>query len=443
MSSVLHRDLNATPPVAVGGEGAWLVDADGRRYLDASGGAVVSSLGHGHPRVVAAIVAQVRALAFAHGSFFTTEPAERLAARLVALAPDGFGAGRAAFVGGGSEAMEVALKLARQYHVERGEPGRDLFIARRQSFHGNTLGALGVSGHPARRALYEPLLARHPLVSPCHPFRDRRAGEDDEAYGDRLAAELAEAIARAGPDRVAAFLVEPIAGATLGSVPPVPGYLRKMRAVCDAAGALLIADEVMCGMGRAGDWFVMRQEGVAPDLLVVAKGLGAGYQPIGAVLASEAVCAAIARGSGLLANGHTYMAHAVACAGALAVVRTIEEEGLLAAVRSRGAELEAALRARFGGHPHVGDIRGRGLFWSLELVADRAGNAPFAPERGLAMRLRRLARERGLICYPAAGTADGIAGDHVTLAPPFVASGADIAEMVERLDRSLAAALAG
>jgi len=441
MSSVLHRDLGAPLPMAVAGDGPYLIDAQGKRYLDASGGAMVSTLGHGHPRVVEAIVAQVRKLAFAHSTFFTNQPAEALAERLIALAPPGFGAGRAGFVGSGSEAMEVALKLARQVHVERGEPGRDIFIARRQSFHGNTLGALGVSGHPARRALYEPLLAKTPLVSPCHPFRNRLPGEEDEAYTDRLAAELAAAIKAAGEGRVAAFLVEPIAGATLGSVPPVAGYLRKVRAVCDAAGVLLIADEVMCGMGRAGDWFVMGQESVTPDLIVIAKGLGAGYQPIGAVLAHERICTAIVAGSGLLANGHTYMSHAVACAAALAVIETIESEGLLAAVQARGADLEAALRARFGDHPHVGDIRGRGLFWSLELVADRARNAPVDPARKLAIRLRKTAQEAGLICYPAAGTLDGIAGDHVTLAPPFIVTPGQIGAMVDRLEASLAAVL--
>jgi adenosylmethionine-8-amino-7-oxononanoate aminotransferase len=441
MSSVLHRDLRAALPMAVAGRGPYLVDADGRQYIDASGGAMVSSLGHGHPKVTEAIVAQVRSLEFAHSSFFTNRPAEALAARLIGLAPHGFSAGRAAFVGSGSEGMEVALKLARQYHVERGEPGRHIFIARRQSFHGNTLGALGVSGHPARRAIYEPLLARPPLVSPCHPYRNRLPGESDEAYTDRLADELRQAIAGAGEERVAAFLVEPIAGATLGSVPPVAGYLRKMRAVCDAAGVLLIADEVMCGMGRAGDWFVMAQEGVAPDLIVIAKGLAAGYQPIGAVLASEAICAAIAAGTGLLANGHTYMSHPVACAAALAVIETIQVEHLLDAVRARGADLAAALRERFGEHPHVGDIRGRGLFWSLEFVADRSDDAPFDPARKLAGRLRDAARDEGLICYPAPGTVDGRAGDHVTLAPPFIVTPGQIGEIVDKLDRSLAAVL--
>lgn len=442
MSSVLHRNLNGTLPMAVAGEGPYLIDAQGKRYLDASGGAMVSSLGHGHPRIVAAIVEQARTLEFAHTSFFTNAPAEVLAERLIGLAPAGFGAGRVAFVGSGSEAMEVALKLARQYHVERGDSGRDIFIARQQSFHGNTLGALGASGHPARRAVYEPLLARPPLVSPCHPFRNRLPGESDESYTDRLAAELAEAIAQTGEGRVAAFLLEPISGATLGSVPPVPGYLRKMRAVCDAAGVLLIADEVMCGMGRAGDWFVMGQEGVTPDIIVTAKGLGAGYQPIGGVLASEVVCAAIAAGSGLLANGHTYMSHAIACAAALAVIDTIADEGLLDAVRQRGAEMEAALRDRFGAHPHVGDIRGRGLFWSLEFVADRETDMPFPASLRLATRLRDIARDHGLICYPAAGTADGFTGDHVTLALPFIVTRDQIGEMVEKLEASLAASIA-
>lgn len=423
--------------MAARGDGVYLVDSAGKRYLDASGGAVVSSLGHNHPRIVAAIEAQLGQLEFAHSSFFTNAPAEMLAARLIELAPEGFGAGRVIFLGSGSEAMESALKLARQYHVERGEPQRDRFIARRQSFHGNTLATLGIGGHPGRRAIYEPMLMPQRLVAPCYPLRDRLPGEGDDAYTDRLADELRRAIADAGEGRVAAFVIEPIAGATLGSVPPVPGYLRKIRAVCDEAGVLLIADEVMCGMGRAGDWFVMRQEGVCPDLIAIAKGLGAGFQPIGAVMASEAVIAAVATGSGRLAGGHTYMSHPVVCAAALAVIDTIVDDRLLEAVERMGDVLEQTLRARFGGHAHVCDIRGRGLMWSLELVADRNTDAPFAPCAGLAMALRDLARDNGLICYPSSGTIDGLRGDHVLIAPPFTIDDGQIAEIVDKLERSL------
>jgi adenosylmethionine-8-amino-7-oxononanoate aminotransferase len=441
-SALLHRDLRRTLPSVVHGEGAWLTDAEGKRYLDASGGAAVSCLGHGHPKVAAAIRDQLDRVAYAHTSFFTNEPAETLAARLIAAAPPGFGAGLATFVGSGSEAMEAALKLARQYHVERGEPGRTRIISRRMSYHGNTLGALAVGGHAGRRAMYQPMLAETWQVAPCHPYRDARPGESEEAYGQRVADELDALIRHLGPQTVACFVAEPVVGATLGSVPPVPGYVRRIREICDAHGVLFIADEVMCGMGRCGSLFAIAEEGVAPDLITIAKGLGAGYQPIGAVLASGRVVRAIREGSGVLAHGHTYMAHAIACAASLAVLDVMEEEGLVARVRVQGAKLEAGLRRVFGQHPHVGDIRGRGLFWSMELVADRETKAPFPAARGLAARLKAAAMEHGLICYPSTGTADGVAGDHVLLAPPFTITDAEIEEILRRLSAALARVLA-
>lgn len=379
---------------------------------------------------------------FAHTSFFTSEPAEALAARLIEIAPPGFGAGRVAFVGSGSEAVETALKLARQYHVERGEPSRSVVIARRMSYHGNTLGALGVGGHPARRAIYEPMLAPGAFVSACHPFRNRGAGETDDAYTDRLADELRAKIAELGEQHIAAFIAEPISGATLGSVPPVPGYLAKMCKVCDAAGILFIADEIMCGIGRAGAWFVSADEGIAPDIITIAKGLGAGYQPIGAMMASEKVVDAVAAGTGMLANGHTYMSHAVACRAALEVLDTIADEGLLARARTLGDLLEKQLRARFGDHPNIGDIRGRGLFWSMELVTEREGNTPFPSTARLAATIKAQAMAGGLVCYPSSGTLDGHLGDHVLLAPPFICTSEQITEIVERLDGAIARALA-
>jgi adenosylmethionine-8-amino-7-oxononanoate aminotransferase len=441
-SALLHRDLRRTPPVVVRGEGAWLVDAEGRRYLDASGGAAVSCLGHGHPRVVAAIRDQLGKVEYAHTSFFTNEPAEALAARLVAAAPPGFGAGLATFVGSGSEAVEAALKLARQYHAERGEPARTRFISRRMSYHGNTIGALAVGGHAGRRALYQPLLAETFQIAPCHYYRDARPGESPQAYGLCVADELDAMIRRLGPGTVAAFIAEPVVGATLGSAPAVPGYFARIREICDAHGVLFIADEVMCGMGRCGTLFAMSHEGVAPDLITIAKGLGAGYQPIGALLANELVVTTIRDGSGMLAHGHTYMAHAVACAASLAVLDAIEEEHLLERVGVQGAKLERRLNEVFGQHPHVGDIRGRGLFWSLELVEDRETRAPFPASRRLAARVKAEAQAGGLICYPSAGTADGVDGDHVLLAPPFTITDAEIEEIVTRLQAALAAVLA-
>ena len=441
MSAVLHRNLRADPPVAVRGEGAYLIDSGGKRCLDASGGAAVSCLGHSHPAVIEAVQAQVAALPYTHSTFFSSEPAERLAEHLMARAPAGFGAGRVAFVGSGSEAMEVALKLARQYFVEIGEPSRTRFIARRMSYHGNTLGALAVGGHAGRRAPYAPLLMDVTHIAPCYEYRGRREGETLEAFGARVAGELEAEIVRLGPETVAAFVAEPVAGAGLGCAPPAPGYLARVRSICDRYGVLFIADEVMCGMGRTGVLFAVEDEAACPDIITIAKGLGAGYQPVAATLCSGRVAAAIEAGSGTLANGHTYMGHPVACAAGLAVLETIEREDLLARVRERGAELRAALDARFGQHPHVGDIRGRGLFLALEFVADRETKAPFPREARVAERLKAAAMDNGLICYPTAGCADGVSGDLVILAPPYTVESGQLEEAVEKLSASLSGVL--
>ncbi len=437
MSAVLHRNLRTPPMEAVRGDGVYLVGRDGRHYLDASGGAAVSSLGHSHPYVVAAIQRQVGEMPYAHTSFFTNDPSERLAQKLVSLAPAGFGNGRVAFVGSGSEAMEVALKLARQHFIERGEPERAHFISRRMSYHGNTLGALAVGGHMQRRAMYAPMLMDVTHVSPCFAYRMKREGESDVDYGRRVADELEAAIVNAGARRVAAFVAEPVVGATLGCVPAVEGYFARIREICDRHGVLLIADEVMCGMGRTGDMFAIGREGVCPDIITLGKGLGAGYLPIGATMASECVVRAIEEGSGSLANGHTYMSHAVACAGSLAVLECIERERLLDNVRAKGARLREALEARFGGHPNVGDIRGRGLFLALELVADRARKLPFARERKVAESIKAAALRHGLLCYPSSGTADGERGDHVLLAPPYIVTDEHVTEVVDKLDLAL------
>ena len=416
-SRILHRQAGGGYPRATGGEGPWLFDDAGRRWLDACGGAAVSCLGHGHPDVVAAIERQARRLAYAHTSFFTTDVAEALADTLVRDAPEGIS--HAYFVSGGSEAMEAALKMARQYHLERGEPDRTLFVARRQSYHGNTLGALSVGGNAWRREPYAPLLAPALHVSPCYAYRDRRADETELAYGERLAAELDAAIVQAGPRRVIAFVAEPVVGATLGAVPAVPGYFRRVREVCDRHGVLLILDEVMCGMGRTGTLYACEQEGVSPDIVTVAKGLGGGYQPIGACLLARRVFDAFAGGSGAFQHGHTYLGHAIACAAALEVQRVIARDGLLARVRSTGALLRAELDRALAGHPRVGDVRGRGLFVGVELVADRASKAPFDPARRVHARVGRAAFDAGLMVYAMGGTIDGRSGDHVLIAPPY------------------------
>jgi adenosylmethionine-8-amino-7-oxononanoate aminotransferase len=437
---VLHRNLHQTPPVAAGGSGAFLRDAEGREYLDGSGGAAVSCLGHAHPDVLAAMHAQVDRLAYAHTSFFTSEPAEALADQLIRTGPDGMS--HVYFVSGGSEAVEAALKMARQYFVEIGQTKRARFVARRQSYHGNTLGALAVGGNAWRRQQFGPLLIEVEHVAPCYPYRDQREGETPEAYGARLADELDATIRRLGPETVIGFVAETVGGATSGVLVPVPGYLKAVREVCDRHGCLLILDEVMCGMGRCGTLYACEQEGVVPDLVTIAKGLGGGYQPIGAVLAQRRIVDAMSEGSGFFQHGHTYLGHPIACAAALAVQRVIERDGLLARVRERGRYLGAALRDRFGEHPHVGDVRGRGLFFGIELVADRASKAPFDPGRKLHARIKREAMARGLLVYPMGGTIDGRRGDHVLLAPPFVSTEGHLDLLVERLAGAVDAAVA-
>ena len=443
-SRLLHRGP-ATPPRAVSGHGSWLVAENGLEVLDASGGAAVSCLGHLHPVVVKAVQEQVGRLEYAHTGFFTNEPAERLAEVLVGHEPGGLS--RVYLVSGGSEAVEAALKLARQHFVEKGEPQRSRFIARRQSYHGNTLGALALGGNAARRAPYQPILAdAFSHVSAAFAYHGMREGEDEAGYVARLAAELEAEFQRLGPQNVAAFVAETVVGATAGAVPAPAGYFQAVRAICDRHGALLILDEVMSGMGRTGTLHAWEQEGpmggVAPDIQTIAKGLGGGYQPIGAVLMNERVMAPIEAGSGAFQHGHTYIGHAVAAAAALAVQETIAKEGLLGRVQVLGARLEAGLTERFGNHRHVGDIRGRGLFRAIELVEDRATRAPFAPARKLNARIKAEAFARGLAVYPGGGTVDGAAGDHVLLAPPYIATEAEIDLIVERLGEAVDAALA-
>jgi adenosylmethionine-8-amino-7-oxononanoate aminotransferase len=440
MSKVIHRSLTAVPPVAVAGRGIELVDASGRRYIDASGGAAVSCLGHGHPDVIAAMHAQLDRIPYAHTGFFTTEVSEKLADHLVAHAPEGLD--HVYFVSGGSEAIEAALKLARQYHVENGQPQRTMFVARRQSYHGNTLGALAVGGNEWRRKQFAPLLIDVGRVSPCFEYRERREGETQDQYTQRLLAELEAKFLELGPERVIGFVAETVVGATTGAVPPTPGYFRGVRALCDKYGILFIADEVMCGMGRTGTLHAIEQEGVAPDMIVIAKGLGGGYQPIGAVLASGRIIETLQRGSGIFQHGHTYIGHAMACAAALAVQEVIQRDGLLAQVRERGASLRRLLQQRLGEHPNVGDIRGRGLFMGVELVADRASKAPFDPAGRLHARIKARAMANGLLVYPMGGTVDGRSGDHVLLAPPFIVSEAQLERIVDRLAQSVREALA-
>lgn len=431
-SRVLHRSLRETPPKAIGGEGVYLFAEDGRRIIDASGGAAVSCLGHQHPRVIAAITKQASTLAYAHTAFFSSEPAEALAERLVGHEPGGLA--YAYFVSGGSEAVEASIKLARQFFIERGEPERQHFIARRQSYHGNTLGALAAGGNAWRRAPYAPLLSdAFSHVTPAFAYHEKHESESDAQFVARLAAELEAEFQRLGPNTVAAFLAEPVVGATAGAVTAPDGYFKAVREICDRHGALLIVDEVMSGMGRTGTTHAWEQEGVAPDIQAIAKGLGGGYQPIGAMLASGRIIDTVRSGSGAFLHGHTYLAHPLACAAALAVQDVIREDGLLDRVKERGKQLEQRLIERFGNHRHVGDIRGRGLFWAIELVADRASRTSFDPALKLNQKIKAEAFANGLGCYPGGGTVDGVRGDHVLLAPPYIASPEEIDLIVDKL----------
>jgi adenosylmethionine-8-amino-7-oxononanoate aminotransferase len=440
MTHIIHRSLLSTPAEAASSKGIYLYDTQGNAYIDASGGAAVSCLGHAHPDVLTAMHAQIEKLAYAHTSFFTNAPSEELADHLVRHAPPGLS--QVYFVSGGSEAIEAALKLARQYFVEIGQPQRTTFVARRQSYHGNTLGALAVGGNEWRRAQFAPLLIDVGRVSPCFEYRGRRDDETQEAYTGRLLDEIDAKFRELGPERVIAFVAETVGGATAGVIPPTPGYFNGVREICDRYGILLIADEVMCGMGRCGTLHAIEQEGVSPDVLVIAKGLGGGYQPIGAALATARIVDALRSGSGMFQHGHTYIGHPVAAAAALAVQRVIERDDLLANVRARGADLQRGLGERLANHAHVGDIRGRGLFFGIELVRDRATKATFDPALKLHARVKKRAMGNGLLVYPMGGTVDGRNGDHVLVAPPFITTPDDIDRIVDLLAVSIEQAIA-
>ncbi len=433
MSHVLRRTLTGYQPTIVAGEGSYLIDETGKRYLDACGGAAVSSLGHDNQAVRDAICAQVNTLSFAHTGLFTNAPAEDLADYLIARAPEGTGEGRVMYLGSGSEAMEAALKLARQYHLERGDGKRARIIARAPSYHGNTLAALAVGGHAGRRAPFAPMLMDVSHIDAAYAYRLQQSGESEADFATRMADQLETRIMELGADTVAAFVAEPVVGASLGSQPAPAGYFKRIREICDRHGVLLIADEVMCGMGRTGSLFALEQEGICADITTIAKGLGAGYQPIAAVIASEKVVGSILDGSGKLWNGHTYMSHAVATAGALAVMQEIERRDLLTAVRVLGSRLEQGLKDRLGQNAHVGDIRGRGLFWTAEIVQDRGEKIPFDVRRNLAGKVQAAAMAAGVICYPSQGCADGVSGDHVLLAPCFTSTPQEIDLIVDTI----------
>jgi adenosylmethionine-8-amino-7-oxononanoate aminotransferase len=439
MTHNFPRHSKITPPIAIAGAGCHITDATGKQYFDGSGGAAVSCLGHGDADIATAMKDQIDKLSFAHTSFFTSMPAEALADLLIANAPSGID--RVYFVSGGSEAIEASLKLARQYFVETGSPQRSHIIARKQSYHGNTLGALAAGGNAWRREQFAPLLFTASHIEPCYRYRGKADGESDHAYGQRMANALETEILRLGADKVMAFLAEPVVGATLGAVAAEWGYFTRIREICDRYGVLLILDEVMCGMGRTGSLFACDHDQVRPDIIAIAKGLGAGYQPVGAMLCSKEIYAAIAEGSGFFQHGHTYLAHPVACAAAHAVLSKIIDSDLPSRATMMGDKLMQALQSAFGQHPFIGDIRGRGLFIGMEFVADRAQKTPFDPALGLHRKIKAAAFEAGLLCYPMGGTIDGKNGDHLLLAPPFILEDSHIGEIIDKLTIAFDAAM--
>lgn len=427
MTHVFYRAPNVTLPLAVGGEGIYVIDDTGRRYLDSCSGVAVSSLGYNHPGAIAALTQQASTLAYAYGGVFRNQAAEDLADFLIARSPD---MSHAYFLSSGSEIMEIALKTAFQYFVESGKPERRFVISRRQNYHGSTLGVLAVSGNVQRRDIFDPVLASPQYVSPCYAYRNQLPNETEAEYAQRLANELDAKIRELGAENVAAFVAETVVGSTSGAVPPVKGYFQAIRKVCDQHGVLLILDEVMCGMGRTGHLFACSEDEVVPDILTIGKGLAAGYQPISAMLVRAHIHEAIASGSGMLRNGQTFAFHATACATALAVQQILEQENLLANVQLRGEQLRALLRETFAEHPNVGDIRGRGLFVGVELVADRLTKQPLPLSHNIASKIRPLAMQAGMMTYPLGGTIDGKNGDHVLFAPPFIVTESEIEQMV-------------
>ncbi|WP_395677604.1 aspartate aminotransferase family protein [Inquilinus sp.] len=436
MSAVFHRDLVApVPREAVAGDGVYLIDRDGRRYLDGSSGSGVSCLGHSNAAVRAAMRRQIDTLAYAHTAFFTNAALEELSAHLTR---DAGGLSHAWFTSSGAEATEAALKLSRQYFLDIGQPEREIVIGRRGGYLGSSLAALSAGGNATRKAPFLPLLpgnARH--IGPAFAYRGLRGGETTAEYARRTAGELEDEIQRIGPSRVAAFVVETVVGSTLGAVPAPDGYFREIRRICDRHGVLLVLDEVMCGMGRAGTRFAFEQEGITPDIVLLGKALAGGYAPLGAVVVSLAIHAAIRTGTGFFRHGHSFHGHALACAAGLAVQREIERLELYPRIQQAGLALSALLHDAFADHPHVGDIRGRGLMHGIELVADRASKAIFDPARQVSARLSAHAMELGLICYATGGSADGQVGDHVMLMPPFIAEPHHLEELVDKLARAL------
>lgn len=440
-SALFFRNFRVTYPQASRGEGAWITDSAGKRYLDFSGGAAVNFIGHGRTTVAAAMARQAGEVAFVHSSQFMSAPAMELAGALLKLAGPAFEGGRVFFTCGGSEAVETALKLARQYQVERGHRSRFRVLSRQQSYHGATLGAMAVSGNPRRRAIYAPMLpdvTSAPEISTPYCYRCKYENYD---CAERYAAEVQAAIKHAG-DEAAAFIAEPVSGATLGAAMPPRGYLEKVRELCTASEILLIADEVMTGCGRTGRNFACEHWGIAPDVLVTAKALTSGYLPLGAVIVQKHVADAIAGGTGSFVHGFTYNAHPVAAAAGLEVLEIMRREQLVNAASAEGAAGSAVARAlpRLNELDVVGDVRGIGLLWGVEFVADKRTKRPFAPELGFSAAVARACLGRGVLVYPMQGCVDGTAGDHLLIAPPAIIKPEEVSNAVDQIGAAIAEA---
>lgn len=439
MSRVMHRTTKPNLTRVVSGEGVYVIDNKGNKYLDACGGAAVSCLGHSNQRVKQAIIDQTSKIPYAHSSFFTNEPQEQLAEHLITHSKGNFS--QVYFVSGGSEAIETALKLSRQYFLEQGKENKKYFIARKQSYHGNTLGALAIGGNLWRRKPFDPLLVAGHHISAPYEYRDKQAHETSFEYGQRIANELETKIQKLGAENVAAFVAETVVGATSGALTAPEGYYKRIREICDQYDVLLILDEIMCGMGRTGSLHACEQEGVQADLQTVAKGLAAGYQPLGAVLIHKNIVDAIETGSGFFQHGHTYIGHPTACAAGLATQQEIQERDLLSNVRPQGDNLVKQLKDSFSALPElnqcIGDIRGRGLFIGIELVVNKETKQPFDPQLKIHAQIKKQAMENFLMIYPMGGTIDGVQGDHILLAPPFIINEDHVAQIVERLTKTI------
>ena len=434
-SNILPRHNSYELPIAAYGDGCYIIDKNGKKYLDGSCGAAVSCLGHSDQTINDAIITQTKKLAFAHTSFFTNEPAEELAKLLSSNSPVGLD--RVYFVSSGSEAIEASLKLAKQYFIEIGKPKKHKVISRKQSYHGNTLGALAVGGNAWRRSLFEDLLIETSLISPCYKYRHQDANESEIDYGLRVANELEDEIIRLGPENVMAFIAETVVGATAGALTPVEGYFERIREICTQYDVLLILDEVMCGMGRTGPLFACDEEKIIPDIITIAKGLGAGYQPIAAMMCQNFIYDAINQGSGFFQHGHTYLGHPIACAASLAVVNKLIKESFSEKVIRKGKYLQKKLEITLGQNEYIGDIRGRGLFRGVELVQNRETKEPFPKNFNIAGKIKKRALDLGLICYPMQGTVDGTIGDHILIAPPFIINENEMNEISQKLEKSM------